>query len=221
MSESIYFSDEEASKRGANWSSASSRTSMTVPDDWSSSRRSASSTTASRTANPGTWGSRTSIYPFSPRRSRASSQGDERLLGRRAARARAQGRGKGDIESARLVEEHQNWACESDIPNFYETTEIWFRNRHLDGVSVVKAYYTYRTRWTTIIMPAKHSWRAGETDYTQQPVPVDRPKLPYEILWGCSGRRSWCAPWSATISTRTIFRPAPGRSTTRPDTTPA
>lgn len=95
--------------------------------------------------------------------------------------------GKGNPEDARLTEEFQNWACETDIPNLYETMDIWFKNRHIDGTSVVKTYYRLAMRWTTVVTSAKHSWRAGETDYTGAEVPVDRKKTPFEIMAGVLG----------------------------------
>jgi hypothetical protein len=75
-----------------------------------------------------------------------------------------------------------NWAIESDIPNFYSSTEMWFRNMFLDGVAVVKSWWKFQTRNTVIIETVKQNWRAGEMDLSQLEVPEDRPKMPEELL---------------------------------------
>lgn len=75
-----------------------------------------------------------------------------------------------------------NWAIESDIPSFYASSEMWFRNMFLDGVAVVKAWWKFETRNTVIIEPVKRSYRAGEPDLSGQEVPEDRPKIAEDIL---------------------------------------
>jgi hypothetical protein len=87
-----------------------------------------------------------------------------------------------DPELTRLNEVFLNWALETDIPDFYSTTEQWFRNMLLDGVSVVKAWWKFSTRNTVIIEPVKHTYRQGDYDASSQQVPADRLKTPEEIL---------------------------------------
>lgn len=95
--------------------------------------------------------------------------------------------GKGPSSMNRDAEIHLNWACETDIPDLFETMEIWFRNCHLDGTSVVKSWYNHKLRWTVLRQKAKSRWMAGDTDLTNSPVPADRPKVPYEILQAMFG----------------------------------
>lgn len=85
-------------------------------------------------------------------------------------------------ELTELNEVYLNWALSSDIPDFYATTEQWFRNMFLDGVSVVKVWWKYETRNTVIIEHKKSMWKQGEYDVIQQPVEEDRPKLAEELL---------------------------------------
>lgn len=75
-----------------------------------------------------------------------------------------------------------NHLIDTDIPNFYATTEMWFRNTFLDGVSVVMPWYNYETRDTVLIEVQKTWWRKGDVDLTGQPVPEDRLKTPIEII---------------------------------------
>jgi len=75
-----------------------------------------------------------------------------------------------------------NHLLDTDIPDFYATTEMWFRNTFLDGVSVVKPWFNYETRDTVLVEVQKKYWFAGDTDLVGQPVPQDRLKTPIEII---------------------------------------
>ncbi len=75
-----------------------------------------------------------------------------------------------------------NHLIDTDIPDLYATTEMWFRNTFLDGSSAVKVWYNYQTRRTVLIETQKSWWIAGDVDLTGQLVPEDRPKTPVEIL---------------------------------------
>jgi len=75
-----------------------------------------------------------------------------------------------------------NHGVDTDIPNFYTTFESWIRNRHIDGVSVVKAWYNFEERRTVSVEETDSVWKAGDIDLTGTPVPEERLKLPVEIL---------------------------------------
>ena len=85
-------------------------------------------------------------------------------------------------ETTDKVQRYINWTVDTDIPNFYQTTETWFRNNFIDGVAVVKAWYNFEERNTVIIKSAKALWLAGESDLSGQAVPQTRSKVPAEIL---------------------------------------
>ena len=87
-----------------------------------------------------------------------------------------------DPELTDLNETYMNWALESDVDNFYATTEQWFRNVPLDGTATVMTYWNYETRMSTIIHPLKNYWRAGEPDLSQVAVEQERPKVAEDIL---------------------------------------
>lgn len=87
-----------------------------------------------------------------------------------------------DPQLTDLNEMYMNWALESDVDNFYATTEQWFRNVPLDGTSTVMTYWNYETRMSTIIHPVKNYWRAGEPDLSQQVTEQERPKVAEDIL---------------------------------------
>lgn len=87
-----------------------------------------------------------------------------------------------DPELTDLNELFLNWAIESDIDNFYLTTEQWFRNVPLDGTATVMAWWNYETRMTTLIHPMKNYWRAGEPDLSQAIVQEERLKVAEDIL---------------------------------------
>ena len=87
-----------------------------------------------------------------------------------------------DPDSTETVEQFLNWAIDADIDDFYDTFQSWSRNMLIDSVACVKTYWNREIRNTVIIERAKIDWREGETDLSQQPVPADRPKVPFEIL---------------------------------------
>lgn len=87
-----------------------------------------------------------------------------------------------DPDLTQLNEVFLNWAIEADIDNFYHTTEQWFRNVPLDGVSTVMIWWNHETRMSTLIYPMKSIWRAGEGDLSGTKVSEDRPKVAEDIL---------------------------------------
>lgn len=87
-----------------------------------------------------------------------------------------------DEDETGAVESMVNYALDTDIPNFYRTFESWLRNRHLDSVSVVKAWYNYEERYTVMVEEAATEWLEGDIDFSSTPVPEQRAKVPYEIL---------------------------------------
>lgn len=87
-----------------------------------------------------------------------------------------------DEEETRANERMVNWAIDTDIPKFYTNFESWLRNRHLDGVAVMKAWYNQADRNALVTETADTMWKQGEIDFALQPVPQDRLKLPYEVL---------------------------------------
>jgi hypothetical protein len=80
------------------------------------------------------------------------------------------------------VERFMNWALISDIVDAYMAFEQWVRNALIDGVSVIKVFWDYAERETVLTKRLPIFWRAGETDYSNQPVPEERVKLPIELL---------------------------------------
>jgi len=81
-------------------------------------------------------------------------------------------------------EKYLNWLIDQGIEDFYATTEMWFRNALIDGVSVLYTYYDYKERDTVLAMPMKAWLQEGEVDpVVQAPVPQDRQKTPAEILF--------------------------------------
>jgi len=87
-----------------------------------------------------------------------------------------------DPELTKINELFLNWAVEADIPDFYATTEKWFRNMYLDGTSVVKTWWKYKERNTIIRENKKMFWDAGQPNLFGQPIPEARPKMAEEIL---------------------------------------
>jgi len=87
-----------------------------------------------------------------------------------------------DPDRTLLNEAYLNWAIEVDIPETYRRVQRWVRGSFLDGPSVIMPYYCYKTRNGVITVNLKNSWRAGESDLIGMEVPVDRPKLPVELL---------------------------------------
>jgi hypothetical protein len=77
-----------------------------------------------------------------------------------------------------------NWLVDQGIDDFYATTEMWFRNTLIDGVSVLHTYYDYEERDTVITSHMKAWVMPGEIDdATGEPVQEARPKVPVEILF--------------------------------------
>ena len=75
-----------------------------------------------------------------------------------------------------------NWAVETDIPNFYDVTEAWFRNTLLDGTSVLKVYWERVTRNTVEISGRQAMWRQGEVDFSGTLIEQDRPRFIIEVM---------------------------------------
>lgn len=76
-----------------------------------------------------------------------------------------------------------NWLIDQGIDDFYATTEMWFRNTLIDGVSTLHAYYDYVERDTVLSIPMKAWLVVGDLDpVLQTPVQEDRRKTPAEIL---------------------------------------
>ena len=87
-----------------------------------------------------------------------------------------------DEEAVDNNQAYVNYLFDQGIEDIYATTQMWFRNTHLDGVSALKVWYDYQTRPTVVCERVKSWWTQGSIDLTQQPVPQDRIKLPIEIL---------------------------------------
>jgi hypothetical protein len=87
-----------------------------------------------------------------------------------------------DPDRTLLNEAYLNWEFKVGIPESYRRTQRWIRSKYLDGTSVIMPYYRFETRKGIRSEIVKKNWKAGESDFTNQPVPVDRPKLPIEIL---------------------------------------
>ena len=87
-----------------------------------------------------------------------------------------------DPEETAANEKMTNWAVDNDVPNFSMTLESWLRNRHLDGVAAVKAWYNKAERNTVIIEEAGTQWKQGDIDLTGAQVPQERLKLPLEVI---------------------------------------
>ncbi len=79
-------------------------------------------------------------------------------------------------------QDYLNHILDTDIPDMYATTEMWFRNTFLDGVSVVMPWFNYEVRDTILIEVQKTWWLAGQPDLTGQVAPADRRKTPVELL---------------------------------------
>ena len=90
--------------------------------------------------------------------------------------------GEFDPEGTENNERFLNWAASTDIANFYQVSETWFRNMLLDGLSVLKIFWDRRWRNTVDVQGVKTSWRAGDVDFSQQQVEEDRPKVVLEAM---------------------------------------
>lgn len=81
-----------------------------------------------------------------------------------------------------LNEAFLNWVLEIDIEDSYSTIQRWVRGSFLDGPSYLMAYYDRQFRKGVQTASLKTYWKTGEYDLSGQEVPVDRPKLPVELL---------------------------------------
>lgn len=87
-------------------------------------------------------------------------------------------------EETNQAEQFINWAIESDIPDFYQTTENWFRNTLLDGTATVKIRWDKSWRKAVEVFPLKIMLEAGEPSPADDQVVPDtaRPKMAIEFL---------------------------------------
>jgi hypothetical protein len=86
-------------------------------------------------------------------------------------------------EDTDAAEKILNWGIDSDIyPNFYDTSESWFRNSLRDGLSSVKI--TWRREWEKIVEVhrVKAIYNPGDVTPYGAPIQAVRPKLAEEIL---------------------------------------
>lgn len=85
-----------------------------------------------------------------------------------------------------------NWGLEEDIyPNFYETSESWFRNTLRDGASTLKVYWKRSLEKTVEVHKVKKNYREGEITTNGVAVMEERAKTPDEILYEIFGRPSY------------------------------
>ena len=76
-----------------------------------------------------------------------------------------------------------NWGVEEDIyPNFYSTSENWFRNTLRDGMSTVKIYWLQEWEKTVDIHRIKGGYDQGDMTPAGVSATMARPKLPDEVL---------------------------------------
>lgn len=85
-------------------------------------------------------------------------------------------------EETRTQELYFNWALECDIPNLYESTESWFRNTLIDGVSVMKS--TWNRTWRNAVErhALKKMYDIGESDLAGNQMKAARDKSDKELL---------------------------------------
>jgi hypothetical protein len=82
-----------------------------------------------------------------------------------------------------------NWGVEEDIhPNFYGTSENWFRNTLRDGMSTVKIYWLQEWEKTVDIHRVKGGYEQGEMTPYGVATMEARPKLPDELLYEIFGQ---------------------------------
>jgi len=91
--------------------------------------------------------------------------------------------GEYNVDEVDNVQRYINWAVETDVPNFYATTEMWMRNRYVDGVSIVMPWYNQVFKRTVQIHAIKTILYAGETDVMGAIVPEPREKTIGEIIF--------------------------------------
>jgi hypothetical protein len=76
-----------------------------------------------------------------------------------------------------------NWGLEEDIyPNFYDTSESWFRNALRDGLSTVKVYWVREWEKTVEVHKIKAMYDKGQISAHGVEIPADRAKTPQEVL---------------------------------------
>jgi len=87
-----------------------------------------------------------------------------------------------DPDKTLRSESYLNWAVTVDIVDSYQRIQRWVRGKFLDGPSIIMPFYRHETRKGIQTSIQKKFWQAGEYDAVNNVVPVDRPKLPIEIL---------------------------------------
>jgi hypothetical protein len=93
-----------------------------------------------------------------------------------------------DPERTRRTENYLGWKFSVDIPNSYSTIKRWVRGSYLDGPSVVMVYYDRVTRKAVQPTICKKQYYPGDTDTLDNPVTMQRTKLPVELLQEVYGR---------------------------------
>lgn len=84
-----------------------------------------------------------------------------------------------------------NWGIDEDIyPNFYDTSESWFRNTLRDGMSTVKIYWIRVWEKTVEIHKVKGMYNEGEMTVHGVTTLDARPKDALEILYEIFGQAS-------------------------------
>lgn len=84
-----------------------------------------------------------------------------------------------------------NWGISEDIhPNFYDTSESWFRNALRDGMSTVKTYWIREWAKIVEVHKIKGMYDAGQMTVDGIEVLEDRPKDAVEILYEIFGKAS-------------------------------
>lgn len=85
-------------------------------------------------------------------------------------------------EETNHAEDYLNWGLESDIADFYVTTENWFRNTLIDGVATLKTRWERDMRKTIDVMSIKKMYDTDEMDAAGNPVEVPRVKTLLDAL---------------------------------------
>lgn len=84
-----------------------------------------------------------------------------------------------------------NWGIDEDIyPNFYDTSESWFRNALRDGMSTVKCYWIRQWEKTVEVHKIKGMYNEGSMTVDGIEVLEARPKDALEILYEIFGKAS-------------------------------
>ena len=84
-----------------------------------------------------------------------------------------------------------NWGLEEDIyPNFYDTSESWFRNALRDGMSTIKCYWIRQWDKTVEVHKIKGMYDKGGMTVDGIELLEDRPKDAIEILYEIFGKAS-------------------------------